>query len=289
MRKRKYVIGSLALAAVVCFAAVAQAAVTSQDVFWAPDPTPPKQSKKKPKGGVGLGVGVRANYDNLSQTSGPGAPSAHAELAVIHFDKDFAFNAGTLPTCAKAAIQTATTDQAKAACPGAIVGSGDAHLNGALGPATGVVTAFNGVPSGGQQVIELHARVGPPLNSTQVLTGTLQPSTKAGQGFGKQLVVPVAPLGGGAQVILDFSTALPKLVSKKGGKAAKKGKKGKKKKKKPPTYFISGNCSDKTWNIEGDFTFVDSPGGAAEPTVVLTGRDTAPCKQKPVKKKKKKK
>jgi hypothetical protein len=288
MRKRKYVIGSLALAAAVCFAAVAQAAVTSQEVNWKPDPSPTKQSKKKPKGGVGLGVGVVAHYDNLSQGGPPAPPSAHAELAVIHFDKDFAFNAGTLPQCPKATIATLDTAAAIAACPGAVVGTGDAHLNGVAGPATGVVTAFNGVTSSaGEQVIELHARVGPPLNTTAVLTGTLQPSTRASEGYGKQLRVPVAPLAGGAEVILDFSTSLPKLISKKGGKSASTAK-GKKKKKKPPTYFIAGNCSDKTWNITGDFTFVDSPGGIVEPTKVISGSDTAACSQKPVKKKKKK-
>jgi hypothetical protein len=281
MRKRKYVIGSLALGISFLFAAVAQATVLSQEVNWSVEPNPTKQAKKKPKGGVGLGVMVKANYDN------PMTPSSHAELAVIHFDKDFAFNAGTLPQCPKAAIQTAASpDAARAACPGAEVGQGDAHLNGALGPATGVVTAFNGVPQNGQQVIELHARVGAPLNATQVLTGFLQPSTKAGQGYGKQLYVPVAPIGGGAEVIVDFTTNIPKKVSKAGGKGAKKGKK--KKKKKPPTYYISANCSDKTWNLEGDFTFVDNPGGGVE-NVTLTGKDTAPCKQKPAKKKKKKK
>jgi hypothetical protein len=289
MRKRTYLLGSLVLALSVCFAAVAQAAVTSQKAEWVPNPSPTKQFKKKPKGGVGLGVRVEADYDNLEQTGPGGVPSSHAELAVIHFDKDLAFNGGTIPQCATASIQTATTDQAKAACPNSVIGTGDAHLNGVLGPASAVVTAFRGVSSGGNLVVLLHARVGAPLNSTQVLTGTIEPSSKAGQGFGKQLRVPVAPIAGGQIVILDFQTQLPKKVSKKGKKAKKikKGKKkGKKGKKKPPTFLISGNCSDRTWNLAGDFTFVDSPGGAAEPTFTLTGTDTAPCKQKKAKKKK---
>jgi hypothetical protein len=160
---------------------------------------------------------------------------------------------------------------------------GEAHLNGIGGPGSAVVTAFNGVKTAaGEPVIELHARTGASLgNLTSVLTGTVQPSTKAAQGYGKQLRVPVAPLVGGSEVILDFSTIIPKLVSKKG----KKIKKGDRTIKKPPVFYLSANCSDKVWNLEGDFTFVDSPGGGVE-NVTLTGKDTAPCKQKAVKKKK---
>ena len=276
MRKRKYLIGSLGLALAVSFAAIAQAAVTSQEVSWAPNPSPTKQDKKK-KGGVAFGVFVKANYTTFAPVS------SHVEQATIHFDKDIAVTPGTLPQCAKSSIQTATTEAAKAACPGSVLGTGEAHLNGALGPASGVVTAFNGIPSAGAPVIELHARIGPPLNATQVLTGTIQPSSKAGQGYGKQLFVPVAPIAGGAQVIADFSTALSKIVSVKGKK--KKGK------KIPPKFYLSANCSDKIWNIEGDFKFVDNP-PPVDPTatvenVTLTGKDTAPCKQKPKKKKKK--
>jgi hypothetical protein len=283
MRKVKYLAGSVALAMAVSVAAVAQADVLSQKVEWQPNPSPAKQAKKKPRGGVGLGVRVESDYDNIDPGGPPGGPSSHPELAIIHFDRDFAFSNGNLPQCSKASIQTAVSpDAARAACPNAEVGSGDAHLNGALGPATGSVVAFNGVPSGGLQTIELYARVGAPLNATQVLTGTLQPSTKSGSGYGKQLVVPIPPIGGGAQVILDFSVNLPKKVVKPGKK--KKGKK----KKKPATFFISAKCSDKTWNLLGDFTFVDNPGGGVE-NKVLTGTDTAPCKQKKAKKKKKKK
>jgi hypothetical protein len=96
-----------------------------------PNPTPPKQFKKKPKRGIGFGVYVQANYDNLSRTNPPGpgmaSPSSHAELAVIHFDKDIAVNPGTLPQCPKASISSASTEAAKAACPGSIIGSGEAR------------------------------------------------------------------------------------------------------------------------------------------------------------------
>jgi len=287
MRKRKYMLGSLTLALAVSFAAMAQATVTSQKVEWAPDPSPLPQFAKKPKKGVGLGVRVEADYDNLNPGAPPGGPaSSHAEEATIHFDKDFAFSAGTIPVCPESALgSTSTTESAKAACPSSIVGTGDAHLNGALGPLTAVVTAFNGTPNGGLQTIKLQARVGAPLNTTSTLTGTLQPSSKAASGYGKQLHVPVAPLGSGAIVILDFSTSIPKLVAKKG----KKTKKG----KKPATFYIMASCSDKVWNIEGDFRFVDNPPpidpSATVENKTLTGTDTAPCKQKKTKKKKKKK
>jgi hypothetical protein len=287
MRKRKYLGLSLALALTVSLVAVAQGAVTGQKVDWMPAPSPSKQATKKPKGPVSLGVQTEGTYDNLTPGGPAGAPSSHVERATIHFTEDLAYNGGTTTPCTKATINSLDTAGAKAACPNSIYGQGSAKLNGVLGPADAVVTAFRGATP---NELLLHARAGPPLPpTTTVLVGTVGPSPKGGE-FGQQLDVKVDPIAGGQVVLLVFQTTINKVITK----AAPKGKKGaaaakkKKKKKKKPTYLLSMSCSDKVWELAGDFQFVDSPGGGTE-NVTLSGSDTAPCQQKKTKKKKKKK
>jgi hypothetical protein len=281
MRKRKYSVLSLAAIMAVGVTSIAWGAATGQRVDWKPAPSPSKQAKKKPKGPVTLGVETEGTYDNLTVGGPAGSPSSHVERATIHFDKDLAYNSGTMPNCTKTEINTLTTEPAKAQCPNSIVGQGSAELNGVAGPAHAEVVAFKG---SNQNELLLHARAGPPINTTNTLVGTIINSTKGGL-YGKALDVKVDPLLAGTIVLLRFQTTINKVITKKAGKGSKKSAK-KKKKKKPNTYLLSMNCSDKTWNIAGDFQFVDSPGGSVE-NKTLTGSDTAPCKQKPTKKKKK--
>ena len=279
MQKRKYLVLTLASVMALAVSSVALGAATGQRVDWKPAPSPSKQSKKKPKGPVTLGLETEGTYDNLSVGGPAGSPSSHVERATIHFDKDLAYNSGTMANCSKPEINTLDTAAAKAKCPTSIVGQGSAQLNGVAGPAEAVVTAFKGA---NQNELLLHARAGAPLNTTNTLVGTIGKSTKGGL-YGKQLDVVIDPLLNGTIVLLRFQTTINKVVTKKAGKA-KAGKSAKKKKKPKNTYLLSMNCSDKTWNVAGDFQFVDSPGGGVE-NKTLTGTDTAKCKQKPTKKK----
>lgn len=291
MRKRTYVGLSLALAMAVSIAAVSQAAVTGQKTEWTPEPSPNKQSaSKKERGAVTFGVQTESLYDNIAPDTGTGGaaatPSAHVTRAVVHFDKDLAYNDGSatqVPNCPLASIANVDTAGAKAACPKSILGGGEAKLNGFLGPATAVVTLFKGSVKG---QLYLHSRAGAPLNATQVLVGQIGPSSIGGL-YGQQLDVTVPPIGGGVEVLLRFQTAVFRTLTVPAGKAkgATSAKK-KKKKKKRATFLTMMNCSDKTWNLSGVFTFADGPppgNDAQERTAV----DTAPCTQKPKKKKKK--
>ena len=279
MRNRKNLVLTLASIMALGVSSIAWATATGQKIDWMPAPSPSKQNKKKPKGPVTLGVQTEGTYDNLTPGGPGGAPSSHVEQATLHFDKDLAWNGGTTTPCAKATINSLDTAGAKAACPNSIYGAGSAKVNGVLGPANAEVVAFRG--SHPNELL-LHARAGAPLPpTTTVLVGTISPSTKGGP-YGKQLDVKVDPIAGGQVVLLVFQTTINKVITKP---AAKK-KPGKPKPK--PTYLLSMNCSDKVWDLTGDFRFVDSPGGGTE-NVTLSGSDTAPCKQKPTKKKKKKK
>jgi hypothetical protein len=279
MRKRKYLIGAtLALAVSVVVAAVAQATVDKQTLIVSS--STPKQEKKT-KGGAEINVTV-----DTSETPPTSATQTAAETDV-DFDKDFTFNAGKLPTCNPTSLAGTDTATANTLCGASKVGSGAATLCSALGGCAatpgggiqGTVTAFNGVPSGGNLSIILHARFGPPANATTVLNGTLVQSP-LGAPYGKRLVVSVPDTALTGLHLTHFQTEIPKMVTVKGKK--KKGKKGKKGKKIPPKYYVSANCSDKTWDFKSTTTF-----RAGAPTQVA--QTSVPCTQKKTKKKKKKK
>jgi len=266
-RKRKYLIGAtLALAACVAVAAIAQAAVTSQTLSVSVSAT--KQDKKT-RGPADINVTV-------DTAEAPPTPAAQtASQTVVDFDKDFTITKGALPTCNPTPLAGTTTDQANALCGPAKVGSGAATLCSATGgcgatPGGGIqgtVTAYNGVPSGGATSIILHARFGPPANTTTVLTGTFTTSP-LGNPYGPRLIVSVPDTALTGLHLTHFQTAIPKLISVKANK--KKGK--------PAKYYVSAKCSDKTWDFQSTSTF--RAGGAPQ-----TSHTTVPCKQKPSKKK----
>jgi hypothetical protein len=267
-RKRKYLIGAtLALAASVAVAALAQAAITGQTLSASVSAT--KQDKKV-RGPADINVTVD------TAESPPTTATQTASQTVVDFDKDFTFTAGALPTCNPTPLAGTTTDQANALCGPSKVGSGAATLCSAAlgcggtpgGGIQGVVTAYNGVPSGGNQSIILHARFGPPANTTTVLTGVLT-SSPLGNPYGKRLVVTVPDTSLTGLHLTHFQTAIPRLISVKANK--KKGK--------PAKYYVSAKCSDKTWDFQETTTF-----RAGAPP--LSSHTSAPCKQKPAKKKK---
>jgi len=289
MRKHIYLAGLASLALMVSGVATAQGAVVSQTMngkAW-----PIKQFKKKRPGGVNLFIAVNAAYDQYQPA--PAHPSSHVRQVILHFDNDFVFNTGRVPRCSVAQLENTTTAQALAACGSARLGAGSAQTNGVLGPVPATVTAFNGQPTPSGNQILLHARVGPPINSTTVIRGVLGPSSRGGD-FARQIDFAVDPLGGGYQVITNFNTTINKRVSVKAKRIVKrikrKGKVRKKVIKKPPKFFVSAFCRDKnrTWDYAGSFDFVDNPGGGVE-NVTLNATSQQGCKVKPVKKKKKKK
>jgi len=276
---KRFLILPVALALTLGLASVAQGTKVSETVKG--NATPVKHDKKK-RGGVS----IRVDTDTIYTSYGPPPdPTSHTERAVIHFDNDFAFNAGNLPQCAQASIENTPTEVAKQVCASSQVGAGGGLTNGVLGPIPAVVTAFNGAPQSGRQVILLHARVGPPINSTTILVGVLKPSELGGD-YGMQLDVDENPLAGGFQVITHFDTTIPKRVVKK--KVKKNKKTGKKKVTK--TFYVSARCKDKnkTWNYAADFYAVDNPGGGVE-NVKMSDTHTQKCAVKKAKKKKKKK
>jgi hypothetical protein len=270
MRKRKYVIGVIAgLVASLAVSGIAQGA-DSQTLTVTVGASKQQKNIRGPAD-INVTVDTKETY--------PVNPAQTAQQTVLTFDGDFDLgNTANYPTCNPATLAGLTTDQAKAACPGSQVGAGDSTLCSVLlgcgTTATGVVTAFNGVPSGGNPQIVLHNRIGPPINQTTVLPGVLT---------GNTLTVQVPDTAATQFHLTHFFTGVPILKTGTGVAAsAAKKKKKKKKKKAAPIYYITAKCSDGTWTTSETTTF--RSGG---PTLSATAN--TPCTQAPSKKKKKKK
>ena len=148
--------------------------------------TPDTQSSSS-FGGTSLELGWDTTYT--------GGFNPTISQAQIHFDNDFAFDATGLAQCDQTLITPLDTAQALAACPGAEVGSGSLTVTGSSTTLTGVITAFNGVPSGGDPVILLHVSVSSGAVIV-VLAATLQPSSLGGD-FGTEMAwsLPCARCG----------------------------------------------------------------------------------------------
>ncbi|MFL5908145.1 MAG: hypothetical protein ACJ75Z_11205 [Solirubrobacterales bacterium] len=207
----------MALVGALAIAVAASAVVTGQTMTVVAQKT--KQSKKT-RGPVGsFAVDLATTYNGFGPRS---------TQAVLTFDPDYLFNAGKLPQCNAASLTGKDAAGARAACPKSIEGQGHATLtqsNGATLPA--VVTAFNGVKSGGNLTILLHTDV-QGSSTKPILTGTLS---------GGHTLTVLVPLTPGIQ-ITDFQVTINQLVTQKKrvhGKVVK-------------TFFISAKCSRGTWN-----------------------------------------
>ena len=262
MRNRKFLVGAaLVVTAMFATAAVAQAAITQR--IATVSATPSKQNKKTP-GAISFHIDIKTDY----------AVGTPANQSASHTDldlpKDFVFTPPAR-TCNPTSLTGTTTDQAKAACPGAQVGFGTAQLCNPTagcaatpggGPIPATITAFNGVRTGGNASIILHTKPNgvAQANAPVILTGTLVPSPLGGL-YGKRLAVEIQDTASTGLDLVDFDTTIPKLKTKK----AKNGK--------PAKFYIMSKCSKKKWAFATNTTFRAGGGSSASSA-------TLPCKQK---------
>jgi len=267
--RNKYLVGAtLALAFSLVAPVSALGSVTSQKLTV--DAAPSLQNAKKGKPGP---VGINVTVDTFEAPPTPAAQTA--QTTVLNFDPAFNLgNTARYPQCNPASLANTTTDQAKILCAPSQVGAGDSTVCSAAAGCgvvslPGVVTAFNGVPSGGNPTIILHNRIGPPANATTILNGVLT---------GDTLTVAVPDTAATGLHLTHFFTAVPITRT---GVIKKKGKKGKKKQKPKKIFYITAKCLDKVWDFN-ETTFFR--GGAP---AQFSGT-SQPCQQRKPKKKKKK-
>ena len=268
MRNRKFLVGAgLTVVSLFALVGVAQAAQTQTMTVSA---TNTKQDKKVP-GGTGLHVDIKTSYPlntPLNQSA------SHTDLDL---PKDYAF-VPPAATCNPTQLAGTTTAQALALCGPAQVGSGTATLCNPLvgcsatpgGGIPAVVTAFNGVPSGGHPQLILHTKPGGLAGATPatVLTGVLIPSP-AGPQYGQRLSVTVPDTSSAGADLVDFDTTINKIVTRKANK----------KKHKAAKFYINAKCSSRSWAFQETTTY-NAGGGTASASA------TVPCTQKKTKKKK---
>ena len=177
-----------------------------------------------------------------------------ATQTVLNFSRDFMFNSGGLPQCDLNAVNTLPQTQSDAICGPSKVGTGSATINGGL--LTGVVSAYNGTPSGGSPTIGLHTDIFTASGSyafSTTLTGVLNTSANS-------LTVAIPPTG---TAITHFETTINKVRTGK-----RKGQ---------PIYFVMARCSKKKW-VSGATSTFDN-GQQISSTTVQSCKQTAAKKQ----------
>lgn len=253
---RKHLIWTLPIAGLVAFATAAMAVPNTQVVTGGISPSKLPKHHRAP---ISLLTDVSAtNSGNPNQLPNP------TTLAKVDYDKDGAFQQKGLPTCDPAQFTAATTtEQAKDACPDAVVGNGTSKiavpLSSGAPPLT--VDATTTVFNAKHKTALLHTYN--PVSGAQTLIGTVAKADPgpvpqgAGPGYGLTLTVPVPPLAGGSAVITEFNAKVKKVYRYNGKKLS----------------IYTARCGpDKKLRIQARFT--DNQGQVA------TASASKSCKQK---------
>jgi hypothetical protein len=251
---RKYLIGMIAaLVGGLALSSVASADVTANNLTV--NITPSKQNKKV-RGPANIffqsdDVHVGDVPCPIGTANSPSCYSFPASIqSQITFPKDLKFTPGNIPDCQLSRIIGQSTAGARAACAGSIVGSGAVTQAVSDGrKLNGVLTAFNGAPSGGNPSLYIHTDI-PGVATKPILQGVFR---------GNVLTTQIPPVQGTA-IDLFSTTLIGKRVV---GKNKKTGKK---------TTYASIRCSTGKWNSTQVVTF---QGGITE-----TGTVAGKCKQK---------
>lgn len=235
----------LFLAFLVVGASPVLGAVTSQTVSATASSS--TQSPTLPHG-VSLQLVMNTTWDSAT-------PTPLHKMGVFHLDNDFSIDTTGLAQCDSTSVEGKTTASAIAACPGAVVGSGNVTLT--TGGLTGAVTVFNGPPSGGDPTILAHVDI---ANGTVILLvpGLIHTSSRGGD-FGKQISMGPFPNISGIG-ISHLGVSFNNLQTS------------------PGHHYISATCSDldHTWNYVVDFTYFDDSTLSVPATQNCTPDSTPP-------------
>jgi hypothetical protein len=240
----------LLVALFIAFLAVgvspALGAVTSQTVSATASSS--TQSPTIPHG-VSLQLVMNTTWDSAT-------PAPLHKMGVFHLDNDFSIDTTGLAQCDSTSVEGKPTASAIAACPGAVVGSGNVTLT--AGGLTGVVTVFNGLPSGGAPTILAHVDI---ANGTFILLvpGLIQTSSRGGD-FGTQISMGPFPNISGIG-ISHLGVTFNNLQTS------------------PGHHYISAVCGDldHTWDYVVDFTYFDDSTLSVPATQNCTPDSTPPA------------
>lgn len=177
---------------------------------------------------------------NLRAVDGSVPPAL--QRLVLDFDRDGRLSTGGLPICQPAALEEATTQEARNLCPGAIVGTG--HAGVALGSGgqpllvSSPLTFFNGPRLAGKPTVIMHARISVPAVQTFVIT---IPVEKRGGSYRYRATIEVPPIAGGRGSLTHLDASIGKRY-RSGGRERS---------------YVSARCGDGIFSTRGRFTFAD--------------------------------
>jgi hypothetical protein len=170
-----------------------------------------------------------------------GAPAALTQ-ALIDFDRDGRLDVAGLPTCAPESIAQASTEEARNACAGAIVGQGQIEalvsLGGAPVPASSPLTLFNGPRLATGPSVVIHARTSVPATQTYAI---LVPIERRQGGFRYRATLNVPPIAGGHGAITHVEVEIGRRFNSDGRHRS----------------YVAARCSDGILETHGRFSFAD--------------------------------
>lgn len=187
---------------------------------------------------------------------GGGRPSP-LQQALIDFDRDGRLSVAGLPTCAPEAIAAASSEEARQACRGAIVGTGRVGvlvaLPGGTVEASSPLTIFNGPRLEGNPTAILHARFTVPATQTYAI---VVPIERLSGGFPYRARLDLPPLAGGLGALTHIDVKIGRRY-RANGKARS---------------YLSARCSDNILQTHGRFQFEDG--------TVISGQVEKFCRSK---------
>lgn len=181
------------------------------------------------------------------------------ETLNIDFDKSIQVNAKGLPVCKRGQLTARSSEDAKKACPDAIVGSGKGEVEVAFPEqkpftATGPIILFNGGVHGGTTLLFVHAYVDVPAPTAVVATVEI---TRIDRGhYGIHTVSQVPRIAGGAGSVIGFKLTIGRKFSYRGKKES----------------YLTASCPTGHYYTEGNILFADG--------VTLQGTHILPCTPK---------
>jgi hypothetical protein len=176
----------------------------------------------------------------ISGRNGTGPPKLRQ--ALIDFDRDGRLSVAGLPSCAPESIDEANTEEARAICRGAIVGTGhvEALISLDSGPvqARAPLTIFNGPRLDGLPTAILHAQTTVPGTQTYAI---VVPIEQRRGGFRYRARIDVPPLAAGFGAITHLDVRIGRRYGAAGDRRS----------------YVSARCSDNILQTHGRFSFED--------------------------------
>lgn len=177
------------------------------------------------------------------------------DQAIVDFDRDGRLSVAGLPVCQPQRIAEASTEEARRACRGAIVGSGTIEalisLAGGPVPASSPLTIFNGPPLEGHPTVVIHARTTVPGTQTYAI---VVPVERRPGAFRYRATLNLPPIAAGLGAITHIDVKIGRRYSADGRRRS----------------YVSARCSDGILRTHGRFTFDDG--------TIIDGSVEKPCR-----------